>query len=264
MARRTRAAATAPTAARPEVGAPLLACENLDVFYGRVQTLYGIDFEVRENEIVALLGVNGAGKSTLLKAISGILEHVRGRISFAGERIDGLPSHEIVRRGIVQVPGGRGTFPGLTVAENLKLAGSAVQRDRAAWKRELDRVLSSFEWLAERRSQLAGTLSGGQQQQLLLARAFLARPKLMMIDELSLGLAPIVVEQLLEIVRDMNRQGVTIVIVEQNVDLALSFADRAYFLEKGEVRFAGPAGGLRERSDLLRSVFLAGAKEAAL
>ena len=250
---------------RPPVGEPLLVVSDVDVFYGRVHTLYDVSFEVRRSEIVALLGVNGAGKSTLLKAISGILPCARGQISFDGERIDRAPSHEIVRRGVVQVPGGRGAFPGLTVGENLRLAAAVSRADRGRGAAgDLAHVFDLFPWLAGRRGQLAGTLSGGQQQQLLLARAFLARPKLIMIDELSLGLAPIVVEQLLGVVRDLNRLGVTIVIVEQNVDLALSFSDRAYFLEKGEVRFEGPAADLRARDDLLRSVFLAGASGASL
>jgi len=253
------------TGARLPIGDPLLEVDDVDVFYGRVHTLYGVSFEVRTNEIVALLGVNGAGKSTLLKAISGVNRPASGRIRFAGERIDTLPSHEIVRRGVVQVPGGRGGFPGLTVWENLRLAAAAGRADKGRGAAaDLERVFELFPWLGERRPQLAGTLSGGQQQQLLLARAFLAQPRLIMIDELSLGLAPIVVEQLLEIVADLNRGGVTIVIVEQNVDLALSFADRAYFLEKGEVRFEGRAAELRERTDLLRSVFLAGASGASL
>ncbi len=249
---------------RPPIGDPLLVVENIDVFYGRVHTLYDVSFTVRGNEIVALLGVNGAGKSTLLKAISGIIPCAAGHITFAGERIDRQPSHEIVRRGVVQVPGGRGAFPGLTVGENLRLAAALAGRTRGDAKGEIDRVIEIFPWLAERRAQPAGTLSGGQQQQLLLARAFLARPRIIMIDELSLGLAPLIVEQLLGIVGDLNRRGVTIVIVEQNVDLALSFSDRAYFLEKGEVRFEGPANELRERGDLLRSVFLAGATEGSL
>ena len=253
------------TDARLPIGEPLLEVEDIDVFYGRIHTLYGVSFEVRENEIVALLGVNGAGKSTLLKAISGINRAASGRIRFAGERIDNLSSHEIVRRGVVQVPGGRGGFPGLTVGENLRLAAAVSRADKGRGAAEdLARVYELFPWLADRRTQASGTLSGGQQQQLLLARAFLAKPRLMMIDELSLGLAPIVVEQLLEIVAGLNRGGLTIVIVEQNVDLALSFADRAYFLEKGEVRFSGAAHELRERTDLLRSVFLAGASGASL
>lgn len=246
------------------IGDPVLVASGVDVFYGRVQTLYGVDFEVREGEIVALLGVNGAGKSTLLKAISGVLPVPRGEVSYRGRPITNLSSDEIVRSGIVQVPGGRGTFAGLTIAENLRLGGYVYRRDKAALRAEIDRVVTHFPWLAERMGQFAGTLSGGQQQQLLLARAFMSRPSLIMIDELSLGLAPIIVEQLLDIVREMNRQGASIVIVEQHVDLALDFADRAYFLEKGEVRFSGPSAELRERGDLLRSVFLAGAKEASL
>jgi ABC-type branched-subunit amino acid transport system ATPase component len=249
---------------RSPIGDTLLVCDDIDVFYGRVHTLYGVDFELRQNEIVALLGVNGAGKSTLLKAISGILPVPSGHIAFEGEHIENLSSDEIVGRGIVQVPGGRGTFPGLTIAENLRLGGYIFRRDKAALRRETERVMAYFPWLSDRMGQYAGTLSGGQQQQLLLARAFMGRPRVMMIDELSLGLAPIVVEQLLDVVRAMNREGTTILIVEQHVDLALEFADRAYFLEKGEVRFSGPSADLRERSDLLRSVFLAGAKEAML
>jgi ABC-type branched-subunit amino acid transport system ATPase component len=249
---------------RPPIGAPILQASGIDVFYGKVQTLYGVDFEVREGEIVALLGVNGAGKSTLLRAISGVLPVPRGEITFEGARINGLPSDEIVRRGVVQVPGGRGTFAGLTIAENLRLGGYIFRRDKAALHREIERVLQHFPWLSGRMGQYAGTLSGGEQQQLLLARAFMSKPKLMMIDELSLGLAPIIVEQLLDLVSEMNRQGTSIVIVEQHVDLALEFADRAYFLEKGEVRFQGPSAELHERGDLLRSVFLAGVKEARL
>jgi branched-chain amino acid transport system ATP-binding protein len=250
--------------ARPPVGDVLLRASALDVFYGKVHTLYGVDFEVRAGEIVALLGVNGAGKSTLLKAISGVLPAARGTVTYAGADITNLPSDEIVRRGIVQVPGGRGTFAGLTIEENLKLGGYTYRRDRRRLREEIDRVLGYFPWLADRMQQHAGTLSGGQQQQLLLARAFMTDPKLIMIDELSLGLAPVVVESLLDVVADMNRHGASIVIVEQHVDLALGFADRAYFLEKGEVRFSGPSGELRDRGDLLRSVFLAGAEEGAL
>ena len=169
-----------------------------------------------------------------------------------------------MKRGVVQVPGGRGTFAGLTIGENLRLGGYIFRRDKKALRRETERVLEYFPWLAGRLDQHAGTLSGGEQQQLLLARAFMSHPKMIMIDELSLGLAPIVVEQLLSLVAEMNRQGTSIVIVEQHVDLALEFADRAYFLEKGEVRFHGPSAQLLERDDLLRSVFLAGVTEAQL
>jgi ABC-type branched-subunit amino acid transport system ATPase component len=251
-------------AERPPIGAPILTASGVDVYYGKIQTLYGVDFEVRQGEIVALLGVNGAGKSTLLRAISGILPVTRGTVTFEGDDITNIASDDIVRRGVVQVPGGRGTFAGLTIAENLRLGGYIFRKDKAAIRREIERVLEFFPWLTDRMDQHAGTLSGGEQQQLLLARAFMSNPKLIMIDELSLGLAPIIVEQLMDIVLEMNRQGSSIVMVEQHIDLALEFADRAYFLEKGEVRFSGPSADLRERDDLLRSVFLATATEANL
>lgn len=243
---------------------PVLRAEAIDVWYGKVQTLYGVDFEVNAGEIVALLGVNGAGKSTLLKAISGVLPVPKGRVVFEGADITNHASDTVVSRGIVQVPGGRGTFPGLTIGENLRLGGYIFRRDRKRIAEEIERVVGLFPWLADRMSQYAGTLSGGQQQQLLLARAFMSRPRVIMIDELSLGLAPVIVEQLLDVVAQMNREGASIVIVEQHIDLALQFAKRAYFLEKGEVRFAGPSRQLHERGDLLRSVFLAGATEASL
>jgi len=249
---------------RPPIGEAILTASGVDVYYGKVQTLYGVDFEVRQGEIVALLGVNGAGKSTLLRAISGVLPVTRGTVTFEGNDITNIQSDEIVRRGVVQVPGGRGTFAGLTIAENLRLGGYIFRKDKAAIRTEIERVLQFFPWLRDRMDQHAGTLSGGEQQQLLLARAFMSSPKLIMIDELSLGLAPIIVEQLMDIVLEMNRQGSSIVMVEQHIDLALEFADRAYFLEKGEVRFSGPSADLRERDDLLRSVFLATATEANL
>ncbi|MFA5787986.1 MAG: ABC transporter ATP-binding protein [Actinomycetota bacterium] len=242
----------------------MLEIEGIDVSYGKVQVLYDVSFSVAQGEIVALLGTNGAGKSTLLKAISGILPVGKGRITFEGRSLVGLASEEIVKAGIVQVPGGRGTFPGLTVAENLRMGGYIYRRDKATWRREVDRVMEYFPWIAERGEQLAGTLSGGQQQQLLLARAFVARPRVLLIDELSLGLAPIVVQDLLDVVRHINEQGCTVVIVEQHVNLALSFAGRAYFLEKGEVRFEGASADLLGREDLLRSVFLAGAQKAPM
>ena len=165
---------------------------------------------------------------------------------------------ELVRRGLVQMPGGRATFPGLSVEENLRVGGITAPRAERATR--VAEILELFPWLAERRAQLAGSLSGGQQQQLALARALMGRPRLLMIDELSLGLAPIIVEQLLGVVEDLRRSGVAIVIVEQHVDLALEFADRAYFLERGRVRFDGPAADLRGRTDLLRAVFLTGAQ----
>jgi branched-chain amino acid transport system ATP-binding protein len=235
---------------------PLLEVEGLAVAFGKVRVLEGVDFRVAPGEVVALLGTNGAGKSTLLRAVSGLLKPVAGTVRFDGADVTGARPVQLVRRGLVQMPGGRATFPGLTVEENLRVGGVTVPRgDRNARVAE---VLDLFPWLAERRSQLAGSLSGGQQQQLALARALMGRPRLLMIDELSLGLAPIVVEQLLEVVDGLRRAGVSIVIVEQHVDMALSFADRAYFLERGQVRFEGPAADLHGRTDLLRAVFLTG------
>jgi branched-chain amino acid transport system ATP-binding protein len=234
----------------------LLDVADLQVAYGRSLVLDGLSFRVDRGEIVALLGTNGAGKSTLLKAISGILPVRAGTITFDGEPITGGRPNRIVAAGLVQMPGGRATFPGLTVAENLRIGGITVRKgDRDA--RVAD-VLEQFPVLAERREQLAGTMSGGQQQILALARALMSRPKLLMIDELSLGLAPTVVHQLLGTIARLRDEGTSLVIVEQQVDLALDLADRAYFLERGQVRFEGPAADLRGRTDLLRAVFLAG------
>jgi ABC-type branched-subunit amino acid transport system ATPase component len=235
----------------------LLLVDGLGVAYGRSLVLDGLSFSVAPGEIVALLGTNGAGKSTLLKAISGILPVQAGSITFDGADITGARPNRIVAAGLVQMPGGRATFPGLTVAENLRIGGITVPRAERS-----DRVaeaLDQFPVLAERRVQLAGTLSGGQQQILALARALMSRPKLLMIDELSLGLAPTIVHQLLAKIAELRQQGMSLVIVEQQVDLALDLADRAYFLERGQVRFEGPAGDLRGRTDLLRAVFLTGA-----
>jgi len=236
---------------------PLLEVEGLAVAFGKVRVLEEVDFRVDEGEVVALLGTNGAGKSTLLRAVSGLLRPAAGRVRFDGTDVTGARPADLVARGLVQMPGGRATFPGLSVDENLRVGGITV--GRAERPARVAEVLELFPWLAERRTQLAGSLSGGQQQQLALARALMSRPRLLMIDELSLGLAPIVVEQLLEVVEGLRRSGVSIVIVEQHVDMALAFADRAYFLERGRVRFDGPAADLHGRTDLLRAVFLTGA-----
>jgi branched-chain amino acid transport system ATP-binding protein len=240
----------------PAVSDPVLEVRALSVAYGRVRVLENVDLRVEPGETVALLGTNGAGKSTLLRAISGILPPLRGRVLLGGEDVTGRRAHEIVRRGIVQMPGGRATFPGLTVEQNLRIGAAALPRsDRATRTRE---VIDLFPWLEERRGQLAGSLSGGQQQMLALARALVARPRLLMIDELSLGLAPVVVAQLLDVVAGLQRRGVSLLVVEQHVDLALSFAARAYFLERGRIRFEGPAANLRGNRELLRAVLLAG------
>jgi ABC-type branched-subunit amino acid transport system ATPase component len=240
----------------------VLKLEGIHAFYGPIHVLFSIDLEVADGEIVALLGTNGAGKTTVLRTISGVLRPELGHVYWNGERIDGQRPAEIVRRGIVQMPGGRGVFPGMTIHENLEMAGFLYGRDRAKRKQMIERTLEMFPILAERRRQIAGTMSGGQQQMLTLAKSFVMDPKLLLIDELSLGLAPKVVGELLETVRRLNAEGVAVVIVEQHVDLALDVASRAYFLERGEVRFSGPAEDLRGRDDLLRSVFLAGAQTA--
>jgi ABC-type branched-subunit amino acid transport system ATPase component/predicted MFS family arabinose efflux permease len=237
----------------------LLVCRGIDVAYDKVQVLFGVDFQVQKGEIVALLGTNGAGKSTLLKAISGAVHPVGGAVFFEGENITFYEPHESAAAGIVQVPGGRGIFPSLTVAENLSTAAWLFRREAEYVKKSTDEALRLFPVLEQRKEQKAGDLSGGEQQMLTLAQAFIARPKLLMIDELTLGLAPILVEQLLEAIKEFHRRGTTIILVEQSVNLALQVAQRAYFMEKGEIRFSGEAQDLTDRGDLLRSVFLEGA-----
>jgi branched-chain amino acid transport system ATP-binding protein len=241
---------------------PLLVCHGVDVSYGSVQVLFGVDFEVREGEIIALLGTNGAGKSTLLKAVSGLLRPDRGQVFFDGEDVTALAPWETAAQGIVLMPGGKSVFPLMTVAENLRLAGWLYRREQSYIDDRLEHVLELFPRLRERYHELAGNMSGGEQQMLSLAQAFIAKPRLLMIDELSLGLAPKVVGELLEIVRSIHAEGVTVILVEQSVNVALTVADRACFLEKGEVRFSGRTQDLLDREDVLRSVFLEGAAQA--
>ena len=243
--------------------AKLLLVRNLDVGYDGVQVLFGVNFEIDEGEIVALLGTNGAGKSTLLQSISGIVDVENGAIIFDGRDMTFAPPHEIAARGVIQAPGGRGVFPSLTVAEHLRLAGWTHRHDAARVQSTTQRVLELFPVLLERFDEPAGNLSGGQQQMLTLGMAFVTRPRLLMIDELSLGLAPAVVEQLLGVVEAIREQGTTIILVEQSVNLALTIAQTAYFMEKGEIRFHGPTVELLERPDVLRSVFLEGAASVA-
>jgi branched-chain amino acid transport system ATP-binding protein len=238
----------------------LLLCTGVDVAYEAVQVLFEVDLEVQEGEIVALLGTNGAGKSTLLKAISGLVDPVGGAIFFDGEDVTHADPGRSARLGIVQMPGGRSVFPTLTVGECLRLAGWMYKRHDAAHVRlATEQVLQYFPVLRERHEQLAGNLSGGEQQMLGLAMAFISKPRLLMIDELSLGLAPAIVGQLVDIVQAIHAQGTTIILVEQSVNVALTLASRAVFMEKGEVRFTGPTAELLEREDILRSVFLQGA-----
>ena len=237
----------------------LLSCRRVEVAYDQVQVLFGCDLEVRPGEIVALLGTNGAGKSTLLKAISGTVDPIGGAIFFDGRDITHADANQTVALGIVQVPGGKAVFPTLTVAEHLRAAGWLYRDDPEYLKQANEEVFNTFPRLRERVDQMAGNLSGGEQQMLALGMAFIAKPKLLMIDELSLGLAPTIVEQLLVIVRRIQQSGTAIILVEQSINVALTVAERAYFLEKGEVRFQGPTEELLERDDIVRSVFLQGA-----
>jgi branched-chain amino acid transport system ATP-binding protein len=239
----------------------LLACRGVEVAYDQVQVLFGVDMEVRPGEIVALLGTNGAGKSTLLKAISGTVDPIGGAIFFDGRDITHADAQQTVGLGIVQVPGGKAVFPTLTVAEHLRAAGWLYRDDPEYLKDATEEVLTIFPRLRERLSQMAGNLSGGEQQMLALGMAFIAKPTLLMIDELSLGLAPTIVEQLLGIVRRIQENGTAIVLVEQSINVAFTVAERAYFLEKGEVRFEGLTADLLERDDIVRSVFLEGAAQ---
>jgi ABC-type branched-subunit amino acid transport system ATPase component/predicted MFS family arabinose efflux permease len=241
----------------------LLLVRGVDVHYDSVQVLFNVDFEVDQGEIVALLGTNGAGKSTLLRAISGLVEASGGAVIFDGRDMTHTPPNEIAARGVTQVPGGQGVFPSLTVAENLRLAGWLQRRDHDEISDATERVMGYFPVLRERVHEPAGNLSGGQQQMLTLGMAFIGRPQLLMIDELSLGLAPTVIAQLLDIVKALRDRGTTIILVEQSVNLALTLADEAYFMEKGEIRFHGPTAELLERPDVLRSVFLEGAIDTA-
>jgi branched-chain amino acid transport system ATP-binding protein len=246
---------------RLEGDSQMMIIRGLDAGYDQTQILFDVDFEVADGEIIALLGTNGAGKSTLLKAISGIIQPTSGVIVFDGRDITSSDAIQSAHLGIAQVPGGRGIFPSLTVAENLRAAGWMYRKDKAYLDEATNRVMDMFPILRKRADTPAGSLSGGEQQMLSLSQAFIAKPKLLMIDELSLGLAPTIVEQLLEIVRAIHDQGTTIILVEQSVNVALRIAKRAVFMEKGEIRFFGPTDELLERPDILRSVFLQGAQE---
>ncbi len=234
----------------------LLVCRGLDVSYGRVQVLFDVDLEVKEGEIIALLGTNGAGKSTLLKAIAGCLTPERGVVFFDGEEISAMAPWEAAAHGVILMPGGKSVFPTMSVAENLRLASYLYRKDADYVQTRLADVLGIFPRLGERMDTPAGDLSGGEQQMVSLAQTLIAKPRLLMIDELSLGLSPKVVAELLAIVRRISDHGTTIILVEQSVNIALQIAKRAYFMEKGEIRFSGPTKELLGRRDILRAVFL--------
>jgi ABC-type branched-subunit amino acid transport system ATPase component/predicted MFS family arabinose efflux permease len=262
--RAAQAAAVAEAETRAQQRA-ILVCRDVDVTYSGVQVLFGVDFDVAEGEIVALLGTNGAGKSTLLRAIGGLTEASNGAVFFDGRDITHMPPQAIARTGVVMVLGGRAIFPNLTVEENLQAATCTTASDRQFVDTQMHRVLDEFfPPLRRRLRERAGTLSGGEQQMLALGQAFLMKPRLLMIDELSLGLAPAVVEQLLTILRAIHAAGTTIILVEQSVNLALTVADRAVFMEKGAVQFVGPTAELLRRPDVMRSVFLGNAAQGSL
>jgi len=239
-----------------------LSVRGLDVAYDKVQVLFGIDLDVPRGQITALLGTNGAGKSTLLRAIGGVAPVTAGTIHLGEVDLGALAPHEVPTHGIAQMPGGQGVFPSLTVDENLRVAAWLIRGRRAEVATRVAEVRRRFPILERRAADPAGDLSGGQQQQLALAMALLARPALLLVDELSLGLAPVVVDQLLQELRALRDDGTTIVIVEQSVNVALTVADHAFFLEKGEVRFSGDAADLLDQPDLVRAVYLQGAREA--
>ena len=224
--------------------AVVLAVEDVHTFYGSIEALKGISIEVREGEIVTLIGANGAGKSTTLRSINGLNHPRRGRIAFRGTDITHIPAHEVVKMGIAQSPEGRKLFPRMSVTENLEM-GAFQRKDKGEFKADMDRVFDLFPRLAERRHQKAGTMSGGEQQMLAIGRALMARPKLLLLDEPSMGLAPIFVEKIFEIVKEINEQGTPILLVEQNALMALDAADRGYVLETGKIALADDAKALR-------------------
>ncbi|MCL4079433.1 ABC transporter ATP-binding protein [Coriobacteriia bacterium Es71-Z0120] len=216
----------------------LLKVENIHTFYGQIEALKGIDVEVAEGEVVTLIGANGAGKSTTLKTISGQLAPREGRIVFAGEEIQGMPAHQVAAKGIVHVPEGRRIFPRMTVEENLEM-GAFLRNDADGIAADKEMVFELFPRLKERRAQKGGTLSGGEQQMLAMARGLMAKPKLLMLDEPSMGLAPVVVETIFETIERLHEEGITILLVEQNAAMALSVADRGYVLETGRIALTG-------------------------
>jgi branched-chain amino acid transport system ATP-binding protein len=221
----------------------LLALEKLEVAYGGIRAVKGIDLAVEAGETVCLIGANGAGKTTTLRAITGLVRAAGGAIRYAGDEIGKLRVHEIAQRGLAMVPEGRGVFPQLTIEENLAM-GAYARKDRAAVRADLAHAFELFPRLAERRRQTAGTLSGGEQQMLAIARALMSRPKLLLLDEPSMGLAPLMVERIFEVVRTIAAQGVTLLLVEQNARLALESSDRGYVLDGGLVTLSGPAKSL--------------------
>ena len=224
---------------------PLLEIEDMHSYYGHIEALRGISLTVDEGEVVTLIGSNGAGKTTTLRSIHGILPPRQGRIIFAGDEIQGVPAHELISRGIAQSPEGRRIFFRMTVLENLEM-GAYHRNDASGIREDMDRVFDLFPRLKERTRQEAGTMSGGEQQMLAIGRALMSSPKLLLLDEPSMGLAPVLVERIFEVIREINKQGTTILLVEQNANIALEIATRGYVLETGTIVNSAPAAELRE------------------
>ena len=230
---------------------PILKVSDINVYYGAIHAIKGVSFEVNPGEIVTLIGANGAGKSTTLQTISGLLHSRTGSIEFLGESLMGIPAHKIVAKGLAQVPEGRRIFLQMTVEENLQMG--AYTRSGAGIDQDLEKVYTYFPRLMERRRQIAGTLSGGEQQMLAMGRALMSRPKLLMLDEPSMGLAPILVEQIFEIIQALHKAGTTILLVEQNAQAALSVADRGYVLETGKIVTSGTGAELLASPEIKRA-----------
>ena len=234
----------------------MLKVENINVYYGAIHALKGISVEVNAGEIVTLIGANGAGKSTILRTISGLLRAKTGDISFEGHSIANRAAEEIVRKGISQVPEGRRIFANMTVSENLEM-GAYIRSDKSGIRKDIDKVIERFPRLGERGTQVAGTLSGGEQQMLAIGRGLMSQPKLMLLDEPSMGLAPLLVKEIFSIIQEINAGGTTILLVEQNAHMALSIAHKAYVLETGRITLSGTAKELSE-SEAVRKAYLGG------
>lgn len=234
----------------------LLEVKGLEVYYGVIQALKGIDFEVNEGEIVTLIGANGAGKTTTMQSVIGLIPPKAGTVSFEGKEITHLPCHKIVSLGMSQVPEGRRVFQELTVYQNL-LMGAYIQKDKKAIKEDIEKIYARFPRLEERKNQIAGTLSGGEQQMLAMGRALMSRPKLLMLDEPSMGLSPLLVDEVFTIIKDLNKEGTTVLLVEQNAGKSLAISDRAYVLENGRIVLSGTGEELLQ-SEEVKKAYLGG------